>query len=378
MSGRRLYPSLFALMAALLSACQSSAPAAPTAPAQARPTSIARTPGAGATGWTTPAQSEAPATSGRERRARPGRGAGPQALASSPSDPTFSGVGTGVERRLERDVAQGGPWELFFTTTSTYVVGGRLSNGQDGVDLWTNRIRASLEKPLPYFGRFGVNATYAAHTYFFSGPNALVAGTDDPFDLVHTVQLGTNVFQPVSESWAVVASADVSASAADGADLLDAVSWSVTLGGGHRLSSKLDVGAGLFVAGRFEEDLIVFGGPQFDWRPHEQWRFALQGAQLDASFRPNEQWEWGLTGGFTSNRFRLPDDPPGLSQIVTDTRLPIYLRLRWIGDEKTDLEFRVGMDVYRDLVVEDARGENSRGVTGDPAPFIGVRWIQRL
>jgi hypothetical protein len=170
----------------------------------------------------------------------------------------------------------------------------------------------------------------------------------------------------------------VSWSAAEGASLGDGMSWSVSGGVGHRFSDELDIGAGVAVSDRFNEEIFIIGGPQFDWHPTEEFSIALSGAQLEAAYRPNDEWEWGIVGGFSASRFRLRDQAPQQGRIVTDTRLPIYLRLRWRGSKKVDVELRAGADVLRQFDIEDSQGRNGVAYDADAAPFFGLRWIQRL
>ncbi len=288
-----------------------------------------------------------------------------------------SGIDTGIERRLDRTQTEG-PWEIYPTTTSIFRFGSRMDTGEDSPNVWTNQFRFAFEKPVVNFARYGVTLEYELQSYFFSGENSFVPNTNDPWGLVHNLEVGANVFQPVHEKWVVIVNGLVGWSAASGASLGDGFSWSCTFGTGHRLNDELDIGLGFIFAERFEEDLFFFGGPQFDWRPSKYWRFQLIGAQLDGAYRPNKDWEWGLTGGFFTDRFRLPDEQPQEGRIVTDSRLPIYARLRYRGSRTVDFEARVGIEFFRRVIIEDRFGASGRQFDAEPAPFIGLRWIQRF
>ena len=102
--------------------------------------------------------------------------------------------------------------------------------------MWDNRVRFSIEKPTEVYGRYALTAQYTAQRYFFPDTNAFVAGTNDPWDLVHRVNLGANAFQPIHEKWALVASGTGTWAAAAGASLADGMSWAFTFGIGERRS----------------------------------------------------------------------------------------------------------------------------------------------
>lgn len=286
-------------------------------------------------------------------------------------------IGTGIERRLDR-TQTAGPWEIYPTFTSLFAFGGRMNSGEDAPDRWDNRLRVSFEKPVVNFGRYGATIDYELQNYYFSGMNSFIPGTDRPWNAVHNLELGLNAFQPVHEEWAVIVNGLLGWSAAAGAALAGGFSWSVTFGVGHRVNDDLDLGAGFIVSDRFAEEPFFFGGPQFDWRPSEHWRFQLLGAQLDGAYRPNDDWEWGLTGGFATDRFRLRDEMPQAGRIVTDSRMPIYARLRYRGSDTADVEVRVGAEFLRRIIIEDSRGRNGIQFDADPALFFAVRWIQRF
>ncbi len=381
---RRLVPLLL-IACVLLAGCATTPPAAPAA---LPPSSIALTPAqiASPGAWTTP-PAGAPTLLRRTPAPSVGTNLGsaeelPIGLITNPQNPTFGtpGVGAGRERRLEQDMATAGPWEVIVTGVSTYIWGGDLETGGDGPDEWWNNVRVAFEKPLDYYGRFGFVLSYANRQYMWSGSNDLIGGTDRPFENVHTLRANVNLFQPVSRSSVLVATFTATLSAADGADLADGFSWAVTAGGGHRFSPKFDAGLGVLISDGFGESLFIIGGPQFDWRPSDQWQISLQGTQLDVAYKPTKQWEVGATGSFLGVRFRLPDDAPGdrPGGIVGESRLPIYLWARYRGREDFDLELRAGVDVWRYFTIEDRNGHAEYSVEMDPAPFVGLRAIWRL
>jgi len=359
---RRL-PTLALLCSVLLVAvgCQTSPRVVPAPPLQ--PTSIAMTPGriAPAGAWTTPSVPQ-------------------RSLVRDVAAGATPGVGDAVERRLEQGNAPAGTWRTFATLSSTYRFASDLETSGEGPTAWGNDVRLAFEKQLDFHGVLGAFLGYAHQHYDWSGPNGLIAGTDEPFANVHTLRAGVNLFQPLSESFAAVVSFSASVSAADGADLADGFSWSATAGGGYRFSKQLDAGAGVLVSNTFGDGLFVIGGPQFTWRPTEQWEIALQGAELDVAYRPVPAWELGLGALFDGARFRLPEDAPGdrPGGIVGESRLPVFLRLRYRGSKKVDVELRAGYDVWRYFTVEDRNGHAEYSVEQDPAPFVALRAIVRL
>lgn len=356
------------LAAAALTGCRTTPRAAAPAP-RPSPSSIAYTdPVRDAIPWTTSVNPKAATlrrrADGTLTAAALGTGGG-------------RGPGTALERRF-RGRGDPGPWELLTTLHSTWVAGGAFEAGGDAPDLWINRFRVSLEKSTGNYGRFGAFGTYVNRRYSWSGSNPLVPTSSEPFESVHTFRAGVNHFQPLNEKWAVFLMVTGSWSAADTADLSDSFSWAVTGFVGRRITPKFDLGVGLIVGKLFEDELYVFGGPQFGWRPNERFSIVLEGTQLDFNYTPPGKWEFGVSGAFLISRFRLSEAAPQSSQIVQDWRLPMWARARYRCLRNLDLEFRAGFDARRTWSIEDAQGENSRSYASDPAPLLGLRAIWQL
>jgi hypothetical protein len=287
------------------------------------------------------------------------------------------GPGTAVERRFQGS-QDPGPWQLVTTLESTWVRGGAFEVGGTAPDAWINRFGVSLEKPTGNYGRFGAFGSYTNRRYSWSGSNPLLPASAVPFDSVHTFQVGANQFQPLSENWGAFLMVVGSWSATEMSNLNDAFSWSVSGLIGRRITPKFDVGLGLIVGRLFAEDVYIFGGPQFGWRPTEEFSVTLEGTQLDFNYMPSGSWEFGLSGAFLISRFRLGEEAPQSSQIVQDWRLPIWARARYRGIRNLDVEVRAGLDAYRVWSIEDASGENGRSYASDPAPLVGLRLIWQL
>ena len=368
--------ALFALVLTVCAGCQSPAPVAPAAlpstsiaygPAEARAAALA---------WTTPPVPEGGPALRRSDGRHPEL---PSHIVASSQGTSGTHVGDAVERRTKVGALEGGPVELVATLQSSLQFGSTLENGGDAPTLWTNRFRLSLEKPTPYFGRIGLYGEYARYDYEFSGPNGFVGGTERPFDLVHRMNVGLNVFQPVHEAWALFFAGGVTWAAEDGADLADGFGWNVTAGVGHRLSETFDVGLGVLLSQSVgENDLYFIGGPQFDWHPNEHWSIALEGTTLEISYKPNPDWELTGGGGFTGHRFRLRKDGPAAGGSFSESGFPLWVQARFLGLADLDFAVRAGVDLDRSFALINRGGSTVRILDADAAPFVSIRAIWRL
>jgi len=379
--------SIYVLL--LIAGCQTSPQAAASASPAARPTSIAYTPAqiVPPGTWTSPRPGTPSAREGAsglgaaptllrrvEGKAETLLASGvPSGLLENPSNPIFERVGQG-----ERDLHTAGPWKTILTASSSYVLAGNLQGGGDGPDLLTGGLKVAFQKPLDNYGEIGATLSYVHSQYDWSGTNAIFAAPGAPFESVHTLGVGVNLFQPVSESWAIQGAAGAFLSAEQGAALTDGFSWNVSFGVGHRFSPQLDAGVGVLLSETFGDGLFFIGGPQFTWKPRPDWQLSLQGTQLDLIYTPSAVWEIGIGGAFQGVRFRLRDDGPGAGGIVSDTRVPAYVRARYRGLDALDVDLRVGMDLWRYFTIENRQGVAERSFDVDGGAFIDLRAILRL
>ena len=195
---------------------------------------------------------------------------------------------------------------------------------------------------------------------------------------MHRIVTGANLFQPVSESWAIVLATDLRWHAEDGASLSDGFSWSFTAGVGYRPSEKLDLGLGFIVSDSFGDEIFFIGGPQFDWRPNEKWRIALVGTEMEIQYNHNRSWQFGGGGGLIGHRFRLDGDGPGANFIASESRFPIYAQVRYRGINDLDLTWRMGVDITREFTIEDSAGRTISTFDSDPSPYVSFRAILRF
>ncbi len=366
----------------LTAGCQTSPGAAAPPSSAAAPTSIAYRPSrvVPPTAWTTPdgrasGIGAAPTLLRRVERKTEAvlPNDVPSGLLENPSNPIFERVG-----QAALDLHTSGPWKTILTASSAYVLSGNLQGGGAGPDLLTSGFKVAFQKPLDNYGEVSATLSYTHSQYDWSGANALFAAPGAPFESVHALGLGVNLFQPVSESWVVQGSAGVFVSAEQGADLTDGFSWNVTFGLGHRFSPQLDAGVGVLVSETFGDGLFVIGGPQFTWKPRPGWQLSLQGTQLDLIHTPSPAWEIGIGGSFQGARFRLRENGPGAGGIVSDTRVPAYVRARYRGLSTLDVELRVGLDLWRYFTVENRQGVAERSFDVDGGVFLDLRAILRL
>lgn len=380
MRSLRLLPLLLATV--LLVGCQITAPGAAPG-AMPGPGSIAYEPGARPPPpgeWTTPVNAEA----GRLESGATVRILGltlevPASVIAMTEASADDRVGDALERRTRVSSLYGGPPEFIVTYRSVYQFGTNLHDADgDSPDLWTNLFRVSYEQPLPVFGRLGIYGSYTNRDYEFEGPNPFIAGTDDPWGSVHQLAVGANLFQPVHERFAVFIATDFRWHVEDGQSFSKGASWAVTLGGGYRVSEKLDLGAGIIVQDTFGDEVFILGGPQFDWRPNRTWRFVLSGTELDIQCNINRNWQLGAGGGFIGHRFRLDDEGPGANYIAAESRFPIYVQARYRGIDDLDMTLRVGTDITREFRIQDSGGNTLRTYESDPSPFVSFRAILRF
>lgn len=277
-------------------------------------------------------------------------------------------VGTGgAAAALEAD-----GWQLRLSGNSTGVLGGEIDGDSDQIDLLINTIDLSASKSLWRGSSLSLGMTYEHRHYDIEGENTFFAGTNDPFEDVHTVGARVSVFQGISRTWGAFFRAGIRASAERGADLEDGISANGILGIGHQFTDDFRAGVGVLVSHRFERSLLVIPGIQFDWKIHEHWRLQTRGLGAALLYTPCDSWTFALRGRFQSRRFRLEDDADTEEGIIRDRRIPVSVTATWRPNPDLSIGLEAGLDVHRNFRVEDDDGDEISDRNVDPGFFFGV------
>jgi len=309
--------------------------------------------------------------------------AGPAAI-----DPT---LGDDPDSELDRthDATAASDTELEFQLRTRGVVRYFFETGIDGRgNDDVSSVRAGFDlgitRPLFEDGRFTLSLGYQYRHYDFSGRNAFLAGTNDPFSDIHAVTLGGAFFGPIDEQWSW--GAGVRGRFAGEADVDVDDADSIGGFGFARYQATPDFAVALGLAGRtqIEDDASFFPIVGLEWRIDETWRLDAgrparrfyPGARLAATI--NDETELGFGVEYQSLRFRLDDDSTGQGAVIEDTGIPVFVDLTYTPDPSFALAIEAGALVHQEFEIENKRGRKERDFETDPTPFVGVSLTWRF
>jgi hypothetical protein len=262
--------------------------------------------------------------------------------------------------------------ELRLDLSEMVVFGGDLEGPTGEVDLLISGASIDVRLPVGRFTQIGAQVGYEHRLYDWHDGEGVFAGTDEPWEDVHTLSIGGSLLQPVSRTWAIFGRGGVRMSVAEGADLDDGATMNLMAGIGKRFDENLTLGVGVMVATRLEEDPLIIPAPQIDWQIDEHWRVHTRGPGAELELTLDEDWQVFGRAGWESRTFRLPDDSIRASGVVKDQRVPLTLGTRWQLHEHLELTFEGGLDVHRELELADSEGKNDRDLDAEPGGFLGI------
>lgn len=266
------------------------------------------------------------------------------------------------------------PWEFGGSARGTYIIGGEVDDSDGAIDVAIARLSIEANGPGWPYSDVNVGANYELRFYDFdfegNSPFPGISG-DENFEF-QSVGANVRILQALNKNWGIFLLGGVRASAEVGANLSDGVTWNVIGGVGYRISKDLQVGLGIGVLGRLEEDVLFIPALQLRWQINEEWLFELQGRGLQMTYSPYDDWRFSLGARFDSRRYRLDRNSLSDEGIFEDQRIPVSLVAEHDLSENWTLDATIGVDAFRRFRVADRDGENGQSYDVDPSFFFGL------
>jgi hypothetical protein len=224
-----------------------------------------------------------------------------------------------------------------------------------------------------------IRLTYALDAYDFSDAVGIGAGSDEPWDDIHTAAAGVLFSWSMNQQWTVFGGPVVQSARESGADFSDGITAGGVIGATYIASRELVVGGGLVVTSQLEDSVRVSPIIIVNWGLTENLRVSSRttgniltrtGAEL--VFSNNDRWEFafGLANYFS--RFRLDDEGPAPDGIGEDSSLPLWLRATYSPSETFRFEVIGGLSLGGNLRLENEDGDRITDQDYDPSPFLGL------
>lgn len=225
--------------------------------------------------------------------------------------------------------------------------------------------------------RFGLSAEHS--NYDFNDATGLVDGTDDPFDDVLIARLAAGFDYNFDENNTLFVTGFISSSGEGGADFSETITGGGVVGYSHRFGEKLSLGVGVVVSSRLEDSVQVIPVPIIRWQFAEKWLLQTgDDAMIQLLYTPSEMWRVGIEGGWEQREFRLEDDGPLPSGVVTDSRIPVGLIGRYSPNKNFSIVGRVGLHVGSSLEFDNERGREVSDEDLESSVYGGLELVLRF
>jgi hypothetical protein len=223
-----------------------------------------------------------------------------------------------------------------------------------------------------------LTASYHLHSYDFSG-NGTFTGLD-PWDDVHTGNLGAFIKWSFADNWEFFGIPYVRTTGESGADFGDTITGGALLGASYKFSDTLTIGPGVGYVGQLEDSASIFPILVIDWQFADQWSLTT-GSVVGASLGPGLAIKWQIqddlrfTFGARSERirFRLDDSVDSAKQAIgEDNSISGYGIITWQATEHLQTSFIAGMSFANELQLDDSSGSRITSEDYDASPFVGI------
>lgn len=156
-----------------------------------------------------------------------------------------------------------------------------------------------------------------------------------------------------------------------GAQFEDSFSGAVLGGYLHKMSDTLDLGIGVMVKTRLEDDVLVLPVPQIRYNMGNGWTLESQRAGVRVMYAMNESLSFGLSGEYQSSSFRLDETNAIPEGAATESRIPIAFRVEYKPSTNFRIHGHVGAALGNQLEFFDNAGNTISEPDLDTSIFFG-------
>ncbi len=250
-------------------------------------------------------------------------------------------------------------------------------------DLSVSRLLGGLTASFNANDANRISITLAEELSFYDiSSSTLAPGGVDLVDSASQTTLGASLVSRLSTDWTLITSISARISAEPGADLNDSLSIGGVAMGTYRVSDALDIGAGVLVRTRLEDDPLVIPIATIRWQIHDRWTLSntgdSAGVRLTLAYTYSDEWSFFADAGYEGREFRLDDDGPIPSGVLRDTRLPVALGATWTPRPDISLKARAGMSFLQNIELDDDAGNELADTDLDAAPFVSFTVSLRM
>jgi len=217
----------------------------------------------------------------------------------------------------------------------------------------------------------------AEHANYDWSSDALFLGTNDPWSEIWKVGAGVQLIRKIDEHWSVEGSFTAASTAETDADLEESIDYRLRFAGAWRRDEDLTLGLQITAATHLEDSTLVLPFPTVDWRFAERWRLVsdigdvIEGPSVGVHRTFSDQFDLGVLAVGVYNDARL-DDGPVPDGVLRETRIAAGIEANWKPRLGIEVSFLAGYEVWGEMQVDDADGDEIETTSVDPAPLFGL------
>jgi len=283
----------------------------------------------------------------------------------------------------ETVVRDGKNIQFSFHATTTYYDEADFEDANGTIEAWRNGFGIGATTDLGD-GRLSVGFDAEFTDYDFTdstgAPVALapVVGRGGPppapnaFDDVTILTLSSTYTGQLNNGDHWFVGGALSSARESGADFDDSIVGMVFGGYRHKVSDTLELGIGIAIKSRLEEEVLILPLPQIRYDMGGGWVLSSQRAGLKLMYGVNDALSLGVTGEYESRSFRLDTANAIPGGAATERRFPIAFQADFKPNKTVMLSGRVGASLGSEVEFFNNAGNSVETREFDTAVFFGV------
>ncbi len=177
------------------------------------------------------------------------------------------------------------------------------------------------------------------------------------FDDVTTLSLSAIYANRINAESSWFIGGGVIVSGEDDADFDDSIDGFFTTGYRHTVNDKLELGIGVLVRTRLDDDVLIVPIPQIKYTIDEHWSIATQRAGLRLNYKASDSLNYGISGEYSSMSFRLDDSHASAADgMATHRRIPVAFYTEYEVNNTIEINAQIGAQLAGELEILNTSG----------------------
>jgi hypothetical protein len=285
---------------------------------------------------------------------------------------SITGIASAMQAETPFDIP---PSLIFVTADVQHDLGTDLDDAGDVSVTRTNAtigFHRRLDEDWVLRGQVG--AEYAHYSW---SSDALFLGSGDPWSEIWKLGAGVQLIRKLDEQWSVEGSFTAISAAEPDAEFSDSLDYRLRFAGIWRRDADLTLGLELTASTHLEDSTLVLPFPRVNWQFAQDWRLVsdigdvIQGPTVGVHRKISDAFSLGAVAMSVYEDARLADGvaPDG---VMRETRISAGIEAKWSPHLGVELSLLCGYDVWGEIQVDDADGDEIESTDLDPAPLFGL------